>query len=645
MNNNQDLTKVSAVNIIKVVALSFVVFFLCRLTFFLFNYDEFAHFSGGAIMATFFYGLLFDFSAIVYLNSLFILLSLIPFDIRAKKSYQHALKGSFLLSNVIALLLNLIDTAYYPFSKKRTGIEIWRLKNYFTSMLGDAVLFYWYFILGFLFAIILLVYIYNKWVSMSAGESTGYSGPWWKRIGLIVIVISIWIVAARGGFYMRPIRPFDAARFVNTDLIPLTLNSPFQLLTSIDAKPTVDYHYFDSHKLRSLLNPIKTYQSKATPHYDNVVVILLESFGQEYIGYYNKKVKNTPFLDSLLRNSLVFKNAFANGTRTLDALPSVQSSIPSMMDQHYLYSMYSDNNIESIGGALSKKGYNTSFYHGGPLGTYGLDNFIRVSSSGKYYSQEDYPDQSHDDKEWGIFDDKYLEYFSSELDKKPQPFFSSILTLSLHPPYVTPVDYKNSLKGIKKPFERSVAYVDMSLRKFFSRSSTKAWFANTLFVLVADHTSDSFDESYQNSLGKYSIPIAFYKPASDLKGVDYETMQQIDIFPTILAYLNYPDSFYSLGRNAFDKGNFSYAVQYVDGIYQIIHHPFILKYNPARDKIEGFYDHSKDPFLQKNIDGNDELKARMQNQLKAFIQTYTQGLSRNNMHVPKIIEQESRLVK
>lgn len=70
------------------ILLIMVLFTLCRIGFFLFNFKMFPGVSPEELVTILKGGLSFDISAIVYVNLLFILLSIIPLDFRYNDSYE-----------------------------------------------------------------------------------------------------------------------------------------------------------------------------------------------------------------------------------------------------------------------------------------------------------------------------------------------------------------------------------------------------------------------------------------------------------------------------------------------------------------------------------------------------------------------------
>jgi phosphoglycerol transferase MdoB-like AlkP superfamily enzyme len=209
-----------------------------------------------------------------------------------------------------------------------------------------------------------------------------------------------------------------------------------------------EYNFMTDAEAKKLFDPVHIPRPGIkTLNRENVMIIILESFGKEYIGYFNKGKGYTPFLDTLFTKSLVFKYSYANGKRSIDAMPAVLASIPALMSVPYVNTSYQSNNISSIGKLLNKEGYYTAYFHGGRNGTMAFDNFINVSGFGKYYGMNEYPDKSDFDGGWGISDEPFEQFMVREISRNKQPFCVALFTLSSHQPYHFPAKYKKQIQG------------------------------------------------------------------------------------------------------------------------------------------------------------------------------------------------------
>lgn len=354
----------------------------------------------------------------------------------------------------------------------------------------------------------------------------------------------------------------------------------------------------------------------------------MESFGSEYTALANDHQSLTPFFDSLAAKSTQFTNAYANGKTSIKGIPSIVAGIPTLFDGSFTYSAYNANSFESIGSLLKKKGYSTSFYHGGNYGTMGFDIFSKAAGFGNYFGRNEHPNSEDYDGHWGIFDEPFFQFFKTQLDKEKKPFATCFFSLSSHHPYTLPKQNKGKFKGNSLAIGASIQYADYALAKFFESAKKANWFNNTIFVITADHTSISKNERYQTDAGIYSIPLLIYNP-TQLKGKIIEkTVQQIDIVPSILENLHYDLPYFAFG-NAINDNNLGYSISFNGQYYQLITDKFCLQFDG--EKTIAVFDMVNEEFnnnLVNNISINYKAEEKL---LKAIIQTYNHALIDNKM--------------
>ncbi|MCK4701011.1 MAG: LTA synthase family protein, partial [Bacteroidales bacterium] len=342
----------------------------------------------------------------------------------------------------------------------------------------------------------------------------------------------------------------------------------------------------------------------------------------------------TPFLDSLIHHALVFPNAFSNGKRSIEAMPSIMASLPTLMTSSYISSGYATNSINSLASLLKDKGYHTSFFHGGSNGTMGFDNFAHSAGIDEYYGMNEYGKNEDFDGNWGIFDEEFLQFYATKLNSFEEPFFSSVFTLSSHHPYTIPGKYKEKFrKGPLKILE-AIGYSDFSLKRFFETASEMPWFENTLFVITADHTAQAIKPEYITNLGQFRVPIIFFHPAdSSLRGKKNLITQQLDIMPSVLDYLDYNEPFISFGNSILRPREDHFALTFQNGIYQYIANGYILIYNQNEGPIS-LYHFETDPLLENNLlRTSQSTRIEMVKKLQSIIQVYNHRMIRNEMVV------------
>jgi len=626
------------------ILLVMFLFTLCRVGFYVFNIEMFQGISAGSFVKILGGGLVFDISAVVYLNSLVILLCIIPFDFRYNVIYQNVIKYIYFFVNGVAIAMNGMDFVYYRFVYKRATADVFgtfsneeHLGRMFFRFLFD----YWPATLFTIFLWFLMVWLYNK-VKTLKPEVSNKLAYHSINVLMIPVVAALIIGAARGGYKhsTRPITISNAARYVESPRdVAIVLNTPFSILRTFGKKTLERYSFFDEEQLRVIYNPHYKPVPKGAFKNENVVVIILESFAREYIGGLNPTLENgnykgyTPFIDSLLKVSITFDVSVANGKKSIDAMPSILASIPSL-ETPYIISHYANNEINGFPELLKKKGYYSAFFHGAPNGSMGFDSFARMIGFDDYFGLDQYPDKNDFDGMWGVWDEPFFKFFGDKLNTFHQPFFASIFSVSSHHPFEVPEKYKGRFPKGAAPIVEVVGYTDFALRELFKQISASPWFSNTLFVITADHTNQSIMKEFQNDFGSYSIPVIFYKPGSDMKGVKKKIAQQVDIMPTVLNYLNFDEEYIAFGNDLFDEGSESFGFNTNGSNYHLYMKDHILEM--VDRKSAGLYNFKADVFLVNNLLGKEpELQTTMENKLKAIMQTYNSRLLDNNMVVRK----------
>ncbi len=605
-----------------------------RLYFFISNYSKFSDTSFGKILWAFIVGIRFDLVSIGIYNSLFILLSILPIAIITQKIYQSLLKTIFIIVNALLIFTNLLDSEYFKFTQKRSTFDVFDVikSDDFKNMAGGYLLDYWLIFLIGLFFTFILIKFYPK-VNSHKWEATSIKVRI-KQLALFTLIIGASYGTIRGTD-LKPITITSAAKFASPQTISLVLNTPFTIINTVNKKSVSKKNYFTNDEIKQIFSPIKHFKKPPFKPM-NVVILILESFGKEYSHLNNPSSPGyTPFLDSLSQQGLRFRYSFANGKRSMEALPSIFNSTPSLMDKAYAASPYAANKTEGLAYILKKEGYYTSFMHGGANGTMYFDKFCYMSGFEDYYGMNEYPNSKDYDGNWGIFDEPYLQYVVKKMSGFKQPFFNSVFTLSSHHPYTIPKKYKNVFSKGTSVIHESIGYTDHALKEFFESAQKEDWYNNTLFIISADHTSISEQTYFQKSLGAYAIPIIFFQAKDSLlKGESLELMQQIDIMPSVLDYLHYNKPFYAIGNSAFDSTANRFIINHINDRYYFIHDNLYTA--NIEDSVYYIYNYPKDSLLKKNLARNKTVYQRYQEKsdslFKAVLQTFNNDLIYNRSY-------------
>ena len=635
---------------------------ICRLLFYLFNFQQFSNNNASEILFSFFFGLKFDAAAIVILNIVFTLLSLLPVGFVGRTGYQVFLKWLFIVSNLPMLWLNVADVKYYQFIGRRTNFEVFSILPDIQDQAAHLTGYYWYLvIIGVVISYLFMRFLpsgFTHPVSSRHPSEEGNLHPSPDRRGaggevkfissplsvsplatllsslLLLFVLGLSVLIFRGGFQEKPLRINQAFVLNDSDLANLSLNSTFTFLTTTDAIGTQKVNYFkDESVVKQLIQTDTTLTHFTHRQPQNVVIFILESFGREYMGYQNSWKGYTPFLDSLAQAGVCFTNAFANGRSSIDAVPSVLASVPSLMDEPYITCTYQSNRLNGLGTIARQHGYNTSFFHGARNGSMGFEGFSQIAGFQHYIGLNEYPKnlkEQHFDGQWGIMDEPFEQFFIQQLSASKKPFVTCLFSLSSHHPYTIPKQLKGKFPKGKAEIHESIGYADYSLRKFFETAKQQDWYNNTLFVFTADHTQFNVEKLYSDQLGAYRVPIILYHPnptelaAIRSKSNPLKVIQQADIMPTVLDFLNLkqPQAL-PFGQSIFSKKD-GVAFHYYEGIYRLVRPSKLLVF---KDGQESYFSLDKNCHISGEISPD---TTQMATYLKALIQFHHNGLIDNN---------------
>jgi len=663
--------------------LVYVVYFIARVMFLIENWNLYADsMTLQHLMELMRGGVTFDTTAILYTNALWVLMVLFPLHWKETHTYHKACQWLFVIVNLLTLTINLGDTVYFHFSMRRTTTTIFQEfenESNLGSIFFTEAMSHWYF---FLLSALVGWGLWKLYVTPNGLQTEGSAathgshkvrplGKTWTYYLTYTISLLIFVpfcVAGMRGGWTRDIRPITVSNANNYCDRPaetgIVLNTPFALIRTIGKNNFEMPLYFESEEeMVQVFDPVyvpRTYRTNkaietneanetndTTFRKKNVVVIIIESFAREYIGFYNRHIEGykgfTPFTDSLLDNgALTYRYSYCNGRKSIDGMPSILSSIPMFIEPFFL-SPYSVNHVSGIADCLNSKGYETAFFHGAERGSMGFMAFARATKFKEYYGREDYAadPRTGGDKDfdgwWGISDEPFMQYMCKKMTDMQQPFMTALFTLSSHHPYRVPDAWKDTFpeENPDMPVYKVIRYADMALQHFFESAKKQPWFENTIFAITADHTNAVALSEYRTDLGGFCVPVIFYDPSGEMgSGMVDAIAQQTDIMPTILNYLGYDQPYVTFGKDLLHTpAEETWAVNYLDGIYQYVRYGHILQFNG--EHTTAVYS-LNDVMMRNNLIKEshvevDTLLPKMELELKAIIQQYMDRMINNRL--------------
>ena len=586
---------------VRRVALLYAVLALCRALFFLHNRELIGPLeTWGSLVKG---ALQFDTVSILYAEGLWLVLALLPLPLawRESRLWQRLLFAFYSVVGSLVIALNLSDAVYFRYTQKRfTADEIFFADNSNSlQLMGKFMAENWPLVLAWGALTALLVWGGRGGEHPKSPLRRGWS---YYPAGLIVLALAVGlsIGGIRGGFtrMTRPITLSNASLYAPTSAqANLILSNPFCILRTAGSSSKVEVpEFFGPEELFKHYTPYHypKVEEEAPLKGRNVVIFIMESMSAEHSAHLRPDLYQkseyykgfTPFLDSLMREGYCFKQMYANGLRSIQAMPAVLGSIPSFKTPFVLMpqSLGESRQLPRI---LHDQGYETAFFCGSESGSMGFGAYARSAGVERLYAREEY--EARHGKEdfdgyWGIWDDKFLHFLGEELTTLREPFMATLFTLSSHHPFVVPESLKDSLPKGYTAIHRCAAYEDYAFRQFFREYHKAEWFQNTLFVFVADHvSSERYSAESRTWPGDHHIIGFCYAPGSDLRGESSEPAQQIDWMPTILGLVGNTEPYFAFGRDLFTEPERPYwALSYENG-YQLVSENGVRKLSPGLD--------------------------------------------------------------
>jgi phosphoglycerol transferase MdoB-like AlkP superfamily enzyme len=294
---------------------------------------------------------------------------------------------------------------------------------------------------------------------------------------------------------------------------------------------------------------LRKIESEATELHKNVVLITIESYSAEFMKMYGNEQNITPFLDSLATKSLLFTNLYAVGNRTVRGLEAVTLCFPPTAGESVVKRKDNKNKF-STGSVFQQKGYTVKYLYGGDAFFDNMEDFFTGNGYGIVDKKTFKPQEITFANVWGVCDEdmynKAIQVMNAEA-KSNKPFFNHIMTVSNHRPFTYP-NNKIDIPGDAKSREGGVKYTDFAMKKFFEMAQKQSWFANTIFVIVADHCASSAGKT-ELPVDKYRIPALIYSPNFVAPKHYTNVMSQIDVMPTLFGLLNFDYNSKFYGQN------------------------------------------------------------------------------------------------
>lgn len=405
-----------------------------------------------------------------------------------------------------------------------------------------------------------------------------------KDLFLLLFLIPILVVGMRGRIsFKSPIR-WGTAYFSSYEIANIAaLNPVFSFFKS--SSDNINVRFFDSQKALIEVQKQILPKNKHSPNDAlllsnyNVVIIIMESMGNNKTGLSENGQKLTPHLDSIAKKALFFNKCYSDGIHTFNGLFSILTSFPALPMNKPLEDLRIQIPENLFVKNLKKKNYQTFFFTTHDTQFDNMEGFMRKNGI-EHIIGEDNFNRKEVLSATGVPDHVLYDKCISIFDTLSTPFFALILSGSDHAPYAIPKDIAFTPKTTNKR-NNIVAYADWAIGNFLQQAKNKKWFSNTLFVFVGDHGAIVNQEA-DMYLSMHHIPLIFYAPQKIIPEINPQLCGQVDILPSIahLLGINYNNKPFSI--NIFREERKALSFTYDDHLIGISEKAFYVSrpHNP-----------------------------------------------------------------
>ena len=608
-------------SLIRIILFWIVLFAILRLVFIIFYFgiilESTAPFSD--ILKAFWYAIPLDLSMAGYIAMLSWLV--LNFQIIINNTFTNKIQKTIqYILIAVATLITIGEIGIYGEWKTKLNYKALEyLKHPSEVIESDKTSLLIIKILLFIGLLSLLIFIFNKFFYKNLNK---YKIPKISIIPFFLIAPIFIFYFARGGFDAIPISQSSVYFSKHTIANDIAVNSWWNLIYDIshnmeivdnnvyesmpklDAKTTVK----ELHKIEkdTTINILKTKKP-------NIVIILLESYSADLIASLGGKPGITPEFEKLIKQGLLFTHLYSSGNRSQQGIASIFGGFPALPLTTLTTTPAKMHNTPTLTSHINKAGYNSSFYYGGQLRYGNIKAYLMHNQFNKIIEVDDFGSKYPKGK-LGIHDEYMLSELIEQNNKKKEPFFSVLFTLSSHSPYDQPLQAAINWSDSEDQFLSSAYYTDKSLGEFFNKAKKTDWYKNTLFILIADHSHNTYRHWAINQQEYRHIPMLFIGNVLKNKyiGAKYNKVcSQTDLTKTLLKQLNLDASEFKWSKNLFNPYTPEFAY-------------FELNRGFGWITPEGYlsYDHFNNIYIQNTY--NDSLKSEKQKDGAAYLQVLFQ---------------------
>jgi phosphoglycerol transferase MdoB-like AlkP superfamily enzyme len=369
-------------------------------------------------------------------------------------------------------------------------------------------------------------FVYKKWFWTKQLPTL----KWYYALTFTLLAPPLVVIGIRGGLQNFPIHQAQVYFSKKQILNDIAVNTAWNLIHSIThgakALSKNPYRTMPDSTAQTLTASLFAATDRAdtstqilSTRRPNIVLLILESWTGDVIESIGGTAGITPNFARLQSDGFMFTQIYSSGRRSPEGIAALLAGYPALPQITAVDFPEKTKHLPTITQHLAAVGYHTSYYYGG-YSEYGNilafvvgNGFDRITDGSALArrSKEILNGGTFHEGKLGVHDEHSLQVHIADLAREPQPFFSALFTLSTHSPYDHPL--QNALNHLDLPqmdFLNSVYYADKCLGQYFDSARTQAWYGNTLFVLVPDHSRVAHISRNYYDIENLHIPMLFY---------------------------------------------------------------------------------------------------------------------------------------
>jgi phosphoglycerol transferase MdoB-like AlkP superfamily enzyme len=412
------------------------------------------------------------------------------------------------------------------------------------------------------------LFVFLRWFSR---DIVRLKIPLWQSLVFLVVSPVLLFTGMRGGWQQIPINQ-SQSYFSDHNILNLAaVNNAFNLYISIFENlgnfKENPYTFMEKEKAAGIMEgifrvPVDTTVRVLTTKRPNIVLLILESWSADLISELGGDPGITPEFSRLTKEGILFPSVYASGSRSEQGMACIFGGFPAHPISSITVQPDKFVKLPSLVRELKNQGYATAFYFGGQLIYGNIKSYIFFNAFDRIMEGENFPASLPRGK-LGIHDQYSLAYLLDDLDRFRQPFFASLFTLSTHSPWDQPFAKPLKWGGNEREYINAAYYTDHCLGEFFRNARKKSWYQNTLFIVVADHSHNSYRNWHPESREYHKIPLMMYGEVirKGFRGALWGKLgNQHDIPATLLAQMDLPHDRFVYSKDLFNpvSGDFAY---------------------------------------------------------------------------------------